>query len=106
MNFNERVYRIVAKIPKGRVMSYGELAAAAGGIRAARAAGYAMYHCKIKDLPCHRVVYRDGSLAAGGAFGGPGRQRQLLEREGVTFTEDGRVDMKTHRLRMSDIGDS
>ena len=47
-----------------------------------------------KDL---RVVFRDGSLAPGFAFGGPGAQRALLEAEGVTFLPDGRVDMARHQ---------
>ncbi|MFR6278813.1 MAG: MGMT family protein, partial [Acutalibacter sp.] len=45
-------------------------------------------------LPCHRVLYRDGSLCCQKAFGGPEIQRQLLEAEGVPFLPDGRVDVK------------
>lgn len=97
MNFNDRVYEIVLKIPCGRVMSYGQIASWAGSPRASRAVGYAMYRCPRRDMPCHRVVHRDGSLAPGAAFGG--RWRELLESEGVSFTGDGRVDMKKHRLR-------
>ncbi len=97
MSFNDRVYEIVAKIPYGRVMSYGQIASWAGSPRASRAAGYAMYRCPHKDMPCHRVVHRDGTLAPAWAF--DGCQRQLLEDEGVTFTDDGRVNMKTHRFR-------
>ena len=47
-------------------------------------------------MPCHRVVHADGALAAAFAFGGDGVQREMLEKEGVTFTEDGRVDMQIH----------
>lgn len=101
-NFNDRVYEIVAAIPKGYVMSYGQVASWAGNMRASRAAGYAMSRCTQKSMPCHRVVYRNGELARGLAFGGEGRQRALLEAEGVTFTEDGHVDMKKHRHRRRD----
>ena len=97
MSFNDRVYEVVRKIPAGRVMSYGQIASWAGSLRASRAVGYAMYRCPHKDMPCHRVVHRDGSLAPDWAF--DGRQRELLRDEGVTFTEDGRVDMKKHRFR-------
>lgn len=45
-------------------------------------------------LPCHRVLYRDGSLCCERAFGGKAVQRQLLEREGVPFLPDGRVDLR------------
>lgn len=84
-------------------MSYGQLASWAGNARCARAAGYAMYRCPHKDMPCHRVVRRDGTLAPDWAFGGPGGQRKLLEAESVTFTNDGRVDMKRHRLRREEF---
>lgn len=99
-SFNDRVYDIVAAIPSGFVMSYGQVASWAGNMRASRAAGYAMLRCTRKSIPCHRVVYRNGELAKGNAFGGEGRQRAMLEAEGVTFTEDGRVNMKKHRHRV------
>ena len=80
-------------------MSYGQVASLAGNHRASRAAGYAMQKCPFKEMPCHRVVYRDGSLASDFAFGGNGRQRALLESEGVAFTAEGKVDMRKHRFR-------
>lgn len=98
MGFRDNVYKIVRRIPKGYVMSYGQVAALAGNAGAPRAAGYAMYQCPFDDMPCHRVVYADGRLA-GEVFFGAGRQRALLEAEGVSFTEDGRVDMSRHRWR-------
>lgn len=98
MGFKDNVYKIVRSIPKGYVMSYGQVAALAGNLRAPRAAGYAMCQCPFKDVPCHRVVYADGCLAAEAIFGA-GRQRSLLEGEGVVFTKDGRVDMRSCRWR-------
>ncbi|MDL2298895.1 MGMT family protein [Synergistaceae bacterium OttesenSCG-928-D05] len=96
MSFNDDVYKIVRSIPEGYVMSYGQLARLAGSPRASRAAGYAMFWCPYDDIPCHRVLYRDGSLSPSWAFGG--KQRELLMEEGVTFLADGRVDMKEHRF--------
>lgn len=94
MNFYDKVYDIVARIPKGRVVSYGQIASWTGSWRASRAVGYALFRPPPeRRLPCHRVVYRDGALATENVFG-PGVQRRLLEKEGVTFTPDGRVDMK------------
>lgn len=98
MGFKNNVYSIVRKIPCGYVMSYGQVAALAGNMRASRAAGYAMFQCPYTDVPCHRVVYADGRLAAERFFGA-GRQRAILEKEGVGFTADGLVDMRKHRYR-------
>lgn len=92
--FSERIYEAVKLIPCGCVMSYGQVARLAGNPRGARAVGFALHRNPAPGLiPCHRVVFRDGSLAPGFAFGGPDEQRRLLEAEGVGFTEDGRVDM-------------
>lgn len=100
MKFRDNVYKIVRQIPAGYVMSYGQVAALAGNIRASRAVGYAMFQCPHSDIPCHRVVYADGRLAAG-VFFGAGKQRTLLEMEGVCFTEDGLVDIKKYRYNKS-----
>ncbi len=84
--FNARVYEVVKSIPKGQVATYGQVAALAGNPRNARFVGFALHaNPKPGVIPCHRVVFRDGSLAPGFAFGGPDRQRQLLEEEGVRF---------------------
>lgn len=98
LGFRDAVYEVVRKISPGYVMSYGQVAALAGNIRAPRAVGYAMFQCPHWDVPCHRVVYADGRLAHESFFGA-GRQRQLLEAEGVGFDGDGRVDMKKYRCR-------
>lgn len=93
--FSERIYETVKLIPCGRVMSYGQVARLAGNPRGARAVGFALHRNPQPGvIPCHRVVFRDGSLAPGFAFGGLDEQRRLLEAEGVGFTEDGRVDME------------
>ncbi|GBG55809.1 methyltransferase [Sporomusaceae bacterium FL31] len=94
MNFNSRVYEIVRQIPEGKVASYGQVACMAGSWRASRAVGYALHRNPFQHkVPCHRVVFKDGSLTDSFGFGGKVLQRQLLEGEGVEFTVDGRVDM-------------
>ncbi|RBQ00139.1 MGMT family protein [Bifidobacterium xylocopae] len=85
-SFFEQVYEVVKRIPYGAVATYGQVAALAGRPRSARYVGYALHSNPAPGVvPCHRVVFRDGSLAPGFAFGGPERQRALLESEGVVF---------------------
>ena len=92
--FTRMVYEAVRRIPKGRVATYGQIALLAGSPRASRIVGALMAAVPEREgLPCHRVVYRDGSLCPGDAFGSPDLQRQALEREGVAFLPDGRVDL-------------
>ena len=91
--FPKRVYQLVARIPRGKVATYGQLALLAGSPRASRIVGAALAKAPA-GLPCHRVLYRDGSLCCDQAFGGKEIQRKLLEQKGVTFLPDGRVDLK------------
>lgn len=84
----EKIYKVVSKIPRGKVSTYGTIAKKAG-ISNPRVVGYALHVNKDPDnIPCHRVVSKKGELAKGYAFGGFGIQRQLLEQEGVTFDSD------------------
>ena len=93
--FNESVYEVVRQIPVGRVATYGQVARMVGRPRNARFVGFALHvNPEPGVIPCHRVVFKDGSLASGFAFGGEGVQRSLLEAEGVGFLLDGRVDMQ------------
>ncbi len=97
--FAKRVYEVVRSIPKGRVMSYGQVARMAGNPRGARAVGFVLHRNPEPGvIPCHRVVFRDGSTCTGYAFGGPEVQRELLREEGVQLLEDGRVDMQIYGL--------
>ena len=88
--FFQQVYDIVAQIPKGQALSYGQIAQMLGRPRAARMVGWAMRRCP-DGLPWHRVIRADGSIAEGGEAG---LRRALLEAEGVPFLPDGRVDRK------------
>lgn len=96
----EKIYEVVRNIPKGKVMSYGQVAALAGNPRWARVVGYALHvNPEPGIIPCHRVVTKDGRVAPGFAFGGPNVQKQLLESEGVVFVDDVTVDMELCRQR-------
>lgn len=92
--FSKAIYEQVKKIPEGKVSCYGQIAFLAGKPGASRAVGFALHRNPEPGvIPCHRVVFKDGSCAPGFAFGGPEMQRLMLEREGVEFNEDGKVDM-------------
>lgn len=92
-DFTERVYAIASKIPKGKVLTYGRLAALAGRPGAARAVGNAMRtNTDTKAVPCHRVVGSDGALT-GYAYGnGIPTKRTKLRAEGVAFKGE-KVDL-------------
>lgn len=93
MNSYERIYDVVCRIPRGKVATYGQVALLAGNPRWARVVGYALHvNPRPGEIPCHRVVNRFGKVSGAFAFGGQDRQRELLEEEGVRFTEDERVD--------------
>lgn len=95
--FRDLIYALVARIPPGRVSSYGRLAAALGQPRKGREVGWALAsHSDGPAIPAHRVVNRDGFLSGGWAFGAPEVQRALLEAEGVRFLPGGRVDLARH----------
>ena len=101
MNTFEEIYEEVCLIPKGRVASYGYIACRVGNPRLSRVVGYALHsNPRPGEIPCHRVVMKDGSLTSAFAFGGENKQRELLEAEGITFLSDGRVDMEKHALKL------
>ena len=110
-NFKDRVYEIVKKVPKGKVTTYGEVAQVLGKVRWARQVGWALHQNKqslrsssfdklrtagLKDsnVPCHRVVDRNGRLAPNFAFNGAKEQRRRLEVEGVEFVDRAHVDLE------------
>ncbi|MBR1747670.1 MAG: MGMT family protein [Clostridia bacterium] len=92
--FFRQVYEVVKKIPKGRVTTYGAVAAMTGYPRRARYVGYALHvNPQPGVIPCHRVVNRFGALSGAFAFGGPDVQKRLLEAEGVVVGDDDMVDL-------------
>ena len=97
--FFARVYEMVAQVPCGMVATYGQIAKLVGEPRKARYVGFALHvNPEPGDvIPCHRIVFADGRLASGFAFGGPDVQRRMLEEEGIPFLSDGRVDLASCR---------
>ena len=91
--FYQQVYDIVAQVPSGKVVSYGQIARMLGRPRAAREIGRAMRICP-DGLPWQRVVMQDGAIAGGGFAQ---LQQAMLEAEGVGFLPDGQVDMMSFR---------
>lgn len=91
--FFKQVYDIVAQIPYGKVVSYGQIAWMLGQPQSSRAVGFAMRCCP-EDLPWQRVVMKDGTISGGQHSN---IRRAILESEGVSFLPDGRVDMESCR---------
>jgi methylated-DNA-protein-cysteine methyltransferase-like protein len=95
--FRARVYALVRRVPRGRVVTYGQVAALLGAPRAARAVGQAMRACPAR-VPWHRVLNGRGTISRRGDGSGMLSQRLLLEAEGVRFRR-GRVDLGRHAWR-------
>mgnify|MGYP003379299262 CR=1 FL=1 len=81
--FSEGVFEQVRRIPRGKCATYGQIARLMGRPRSARYVGYALRSnpapgADEADIPCHRVIFKDGSLCKGFAFGGPEVQRAML----------------------------
>ena len=96
-SLSARVYALVRACPAGRATTYGWIAKALGHPKAARVVGWIMNETpKGADVPAQRVINSKGELTGSWAFGQRGHMRELLEREGVVFTAEGRVDLKRY----------
>lgn len=95
-DFFQRVWDVVALIPRRRVTTYGHIAEHLGARSAARSVGWALQAAKHTGLPCHRVVNRFGALSGARHFGGPHIMEDLLRNEGIAFNDDGCVDLNRH----------
>ncbi|MFK7847404.1 MAG: MGMT family protein [Rhodothermales bacterium] len=95
-NFFEQVWDVVAEIPMGKVTTYGDIATYLGKKGAARTVGWAMKAAGGKGLPCHRVVNKAGVLTASQLFETPYLMEERLRSEGITFKDNGNIDMKSH----------
>lgn len=90
--FKQRVYDMVAQIPKGRVMTYGQIAALCGAAWAAWEVGQ-IAHSGPSELPWQRVVNKSGGLAAGWPGGGRAAHAAVLKAEGVAVSDDYKVNI-------------
>ena len=95
-----RIYEVVARIPRGKVATYGQIASLAGLRGHARQVGYALAALPADSrLPWHRVINARGCISARRGSGPDVRQRILLEKEGVRFDERGRVSLARHQWK-------
>ncbi len=91
---------MVCRIPVGKVATYGQIARLTGNPRWARVVGYALHvNPDPTNIPCHRVVNKEGRTSPAFAFGGGDVQRNLLENEGVAFTTEGYVNLKEYQWK-------
>ncbi len=88
----DRIRKIVAEIPGGKVTTYGAVARATG-TRDSRKVGYALYGNNDPKIPCHRVVKKDGFIAEDYSLGGWEEQKARLLAEGVPFLGEKQVDL-------------
>ena len=103
MGFFEEVYKRVKMIPKGKVANYGQSARLAGNSTMARQVGWALHVNPYPgQIPCHRVVTKDGCLTKGFAFGGIEVQKQMLVDEGVFVDDNFVVDMTKYKWDTED----
>lgn len=94
------IYDIVKQIPRGKVSTYGQIAALSGNPRRARIVGYALHvNPEPGVIPCHRVVNKEGRVAPAFAFGGEDVQISMLRQEGVEVSDEGIVDLETFLWR-------
>lgn len=97
MNTFEKIYEVVKRIPKGRVATYGQIAALAGNRRLSRVVGYALHvNPDPENIPCYRVVNRFGEVSRAFAFGGENMQITLLRADGIKVSDEGKVDLDTY----------
>jgi methylated-DNA-protein-cysteine methyltransferase-like protein len=94
-DYRERVFRIVRKIPRGRVMTYGQLAEILGDGYTPRTVGFVM-HGSDDKTPWHRVINAQGGCSTGRVVLPFDKQRRMLEAEGISFNERGRCDLQTY----------
>lgn len=95
----ESVYELLKTIPRGKVATYGQIAVYLGNKNLARVVGNILHNNPdSSQYPCHRVVNSKGQVAPNFAFGGGAMQRCLLEQEGITFRQDGSIDLKKYGI--------
>ena len=92
--YRERVYKLVRRIPRGRVMTYGQIAIILGEGYTPRTVGFVMHGASEEQTPWHRVINSQGRCSTGGVVLPTDKQQRMLEAEGVKFTS-GKCDLET-----------
>ena len=95
MELSNRVYHLLTLIPRGRVMTYGQISDILG-IGSPRLVGRILHQNTDTKIPCYKVVFSDGRLAPNYRFGGQEKQKEKLAGEGVTFINN-KVNLKRHQ---------
>lgn len=98
--FFVQVYRLVSQVPRGKVVTYGQVAALLGEPRAARAVGTALRYLPrplTRTVPWQRVINAAGGISSRGDILRAEEQRWLLEDEGIEFDRRGKIDLKKYR---------
>lgn len=93
-DYRERVFKIVRKIPRGRVMTYGQIAEILGEGYTPRTVGFVMHSANDKT-PWHRVINAQGGCSTRGLVLPHDKQQRMLESEGVRFNERGRCELQS-----------
>jgi methylated-DNA-protein-cysteine methyltransferase-like protein len=94
LQYRERVYKLVRQIPRGRVMTYGQIAVILGQGYTPRTVGFVMHGADERQTPWHRVINSQGRCSTGGIVLPADKQQRMLEAEGVKFTS-GKCDLET-----------
>ena len=97
--YRERVYKIVRRVPRGRVMTYGQVAYMLGEGYTPRTVGFVMHGADERNTPWQRVINSQGKCSTGRIVLPPDKQQRMLEREGVKFDQSGRCDLEIYLWR-------
>jgi methylated-DNA-protein-cysteine methyltransferase related protein len=101
--YRERVYELVERIPKGRVMTYGQIAEILGEGYTPRTVGFVMHAANEENTPWQRVINSQGACSTGRVILPPDKQQRMLEAEGIIFDARGRCDLKRYRWTPEEV---
>lgn len=93
-DYREKVYELVRQIPAGKIMTYGQIAIILGEGYTPRTVGYVMHAAETENVPWQRVINSQGACSTGRMTIPMNLQQELLEAEGVVFSEKGRCDLR------------
>jgi methylated-DNA-protein-cysteine methyltransferase-like protein len=93
INKKRLIYHLLSLIPSGKVMTYGQISRFLK-VNSARAVGQILHQNKNPKIPCFKVVFADGSLSKNYGRGGIKKQKEFLEKDGVNFNQNGKVNLK------------